>query len=79
MTLAEALGAEIRAEAAAQHVTISELSRAAGVNRASLYTWIDAKVAFPVHGVETIAGVLGMPPHVLLLRAEERAWNTPKF
>lgn len=73
MTLTEALGAEIRAEAAAQRITIAELARAADVNRSSLYTWLDAKTAFPVQGLEAFANVLRIRPSVLVARAEQRS------
>lgn len=72
MTLTEALGAEIRAEAAAQRITIAELARAADVNRSSLYTWIDAKTAFPVQGLEAVANALRILPSTLISRAERR-------
>lgn len=73
MTLTEALGAEIRAEAAAQRITIAELSVKAGAPRSSLYTWVDAKTAFPVQGLEAVARVLGVLPSTLVARAEKRS------
>lgn len=73
MTLTEALGAEIRAEAAAQRITIAELAKRADVNRSSLYTWIDAKTAFPVQGLEAVANVLRVRASELVARAEHRS------
>lgn len=72
MTLTEALGAEVRAEAAAQRLTISDLARLADVNRSSLYTWLDAKAAFPVQGLDAISTVLKVRPSELVARAEQR-------
>lgn len=73
LTLTEALGAEIRAEAAAQRITIAELAKRADVNRSSLYTWIDAKTAFPVQGLEAVANVLRVRASELVARAEQRS------
>ena len=73
MTLAEALGREVRAEAAAQRVTIAQLATRAGVNRSSLYTWLDGQVAFPLQGLEALSSVLGVAPHQMVRRAEARA------
>ena len=73
MNLTEALGAEIRAEAAAQRITIAELAKRADVNRSSLYTWIDAKTAFPVQGLEAVANVLRVRASELIARAEHRS------
>ncbi|HCS2945803.1 TPA: helix-turn-helix transcriptional regulator, partial [Shigella flexneri] len=68
-----ALGQEIRAEAAAQRITIAELSSKAGVNRSSLYTWLDGKANFPLDGLVRVADVLRVAPHDLLHRGEDRA------
>lgn len=68
-----ALGQEIRAEAAAQRVTISELAVKAGVNRSSLYTWLDGKANFPMDGLVLVSDVLRVEPYELLRRAVERA------
>lgn len=68
-----ALGQEIRAEAAAQRITIAELSSKAGVNRSSLYTWLDGKANFPLDGLVKVADVLRVPPFEMLHRAEDRA------
>jgi|SRR5690606_24840006 len=73
LTLTEALGAEIRAEAAAQRITIAELAKRADVNRSSLYTWIDAKTAFPIQGLEAVANVLRVRASELVARAEHRS------
>lgn len=68
-----ALGREIRAEAAAQRITIDELAKRAGVSRASLYNWADAKVSMPIAGLMSLSVALGVPAYELLRRAEERA------
>ena len=68
-----ALGQEVRAEVAAQRMTIAELSVKAGVNRSSLYTWLDGKANFPLDGLVRIADVLGVAPYELLHRGEDRA------
>jgi len=68
-----ALGSEIRAEAAAQRMTLADLAVRAGVSRASLYNWLDAKAAMPIPGLIAIATALQVPPYELLRRGEERA------
>lgn len=68
-----ALGQEIRAEAAAQRLSIADLATKAGVNRSSLYTWLDGKANFPLDGLVRIADVLRVQPHDLLHRGEDRA------
>lgn len=68
-----ALGLEIRAEAAARRMTIADLATRAGVSRASLYNWLDGKVAMPITGFMAVASALAIPPHELIRRAEERA------
>jgi len=68
-----ALGQEIRAEAAAQRLTIAELSVKAGVPRSSLYTWLDGKANFPIDGLVKVADTLRIAPHTLIERAEDRA------
>ena len=68
-----ALGQEIRAEAAAQRVNIAELASKAGVNRSSLYTWLDGKANFPMDGLVLVADVLRVEPYELLRRAVDRA------
>ena len=68
-----ALGQEIRAEAAAQLLTIAELSVKAGVPRSSLYTWLDGKANFPIDGLVKVADTLRVAPHTLIERAEDRA------
>ena len=68
-----ALGQEIRAEAAAQRLTIAELSTKAGVPRSSLYTWLDGKANFPIDGLVKVADTLRVAPHTLIERAEDRA------
>ena len=73
-----ALGQEIRAEAAAQRLTIAELSVKASVPRSSLYTWLDGKANFPLDGLVRIADALGVSPHVLLHRGEDRARRTAR-
>ena len=78
MTLTEALGAEIRAETAAQRLTVSDLARLAAVNRSSLYTWLDAKAAFPIQGLDAISTALKIRPSELMARAERRNAQYPE-
>src|SRR5690606_41593057 len=41
--------------------------------RSSLYTWIDAKTAFPIQGLEAVANVLRVRASELVARAEHRS------
>lgn len=77
MNLAEALGAEIRAEAAAQRITLVDLAKKAGIARATLYNWIDAERDISVPGLFSIADVLRTPASTLIARAEHRANRIP--
>lgn len=68
-----ALGQEIRAEAAALGITIRDLAAWAGVNRTSLYNYLDGKRAMPIPVLRDIAEVLRVPAGELLDRGERRA------
>lgn len=76
MTLPEAIGAEIRAEAAARRITLKELATHAGVSRSALYNWLDANRAMPIQSLYAIADVLHIRGSELLRRAEDRARTT---
>lgn len=76
MTFPEALVAEIRAEAAAQRIPLSELAKNAGMARSALYNWIDRKCGLPISSVYAIAGVLRIRGSELLARAEQRERGT---
>lgn len=73
---AEAVGAEIRAEAAAQRISLNELAEAAGIARTSLYKYLDATRDMPVPVLIAIAGHLNVETSELLRRASNRAQST---
>ncbi|MCT1430612.1 helix-turn-helix domain-containing protein [Brachybacterium muris] len=68
-----ALGAEIRAERAAQKVSMSDLAAAANISRQALYKYLDAERDMPVAVLLDIAARLDVGADVLMRRAEDRA------
>lgn len=68
-----ALGQEIRAEAAARGVALTELCKSAGVTRSALYRYLDAERDMPFSILNALADALRVRPFVLIERAEERA------
>lgn len=68
-----ALGQEIRAEAAANSIPITELCKSAGVTRSALYRYLDAERDMPYSVLVDIATALRVRPFELVERAEERA------
>lgn len=68
-----ALGQEIRAEAAALGITLKGLAEAVGIDRTSLYKYLDGQRAMPLPVLRDIASALRMSPVELLDRGEERA------
>lgn len=68
-----ALGQEIRAEAAALGVTLKALAEAVGIDRTSLYKYLDGQRAMPLPVLRDIAAALRLSPAELLDRGEDRA------
>lgn len=68
-----ALGLEVRAEAAARRVTLTELCKAAGVTRSALYNYLDGERDMPYSVLNALADALRVRPFELVERAEDRA------
>lgn len=68
-----ALGREIRAEAAAQRISLRQLAERADLARGSLYLHLNGERAMPLTSLFAIADVLHVSPYELLRRGEERA------
>lgn len=67
-----ALGRQLRAEIAAAGKTIAGTARAIGVARSALDNYVTGKRAIPVSVAYEIAAYLGIDPHTLVVRAEDR-------
>lgn len=67
-----ALGAEIRAEAAAQKIPLSRLAETTGVGRVSLYRYLDGTREMPVSVLLRSADTLHVSVGVLIDKAEQR-------
>lgn len=76
--ITQALGAEIRAEAAARKIPITRLAEAAGVGRVTLYRYLDATRDMPVAVFLDLSDTLGVRADVLMTRAQERAGGDPE-
>lgn len=68
-----ALGSEIRAEADYRSVPLTELAKASGVTRGTLYLYLNNKRSIPLGVLLAVAARLDIGPDVLLDRAEQRA------
>lgn len=68
-----ALGQEIRAEAAARGVALTELCKSANVTRSALYRYLDAERDMPYSVLADLASALRVRPFELVERAEDRA------
>jgi transcriptional regulator with XRE-family HTH domain len=66
------VAAQLRAEAAAQGITVVELARRSGINRETLDRWLKGERAISVPTMFQLAQVLGVDPFVVVKRAEER-------
>lgn len=69
---AQAVSAQVRAEIAARDESVLGLSRKTGIPRGSLLRWVSGERALTVPNLYKIATALGMDPHLLVMRAEER-------
>lgn len=72
-TTLQALGAEIRAEAAAQRISLNDLASAAGIVRTTLYKYLDNDRAMPLGVLLAVSERLGVGADVLMDRAQQRA------
>ncbi len=68
----EAVGRQMRAEIAASRSSIAAMARSIGIARSALDNYVTGKRAIPVPVVYAVCADLGVEPHVLLARAEER-------
>lgn len=68
----EAVGRQMRAEIAASRSSIAAMARSIGIARSALDNYVTGKRAIPVPVVYAVCADLGVVPHVLLARAEER-------
>lgn len=67
-----ALAAQVRAEIAARDESVASVARITGINRETLDRWVKGERAFNIPNTYRVAIALGMDPHLLVLRAEER-------
>ncbi|QWW20157.1 helix-turn-helix domain-containing protein [Schaalia sp. 19OD2882] len=68
-----ALAAEVRAERAAQQLTIADLAASSGIPARTLIRLLKAERAITVNSLADIASGLGLSSGLLLQRAEQRA------
>ena len=68
----EAVGRQMRAEIAASRSSIAAMARSIGIARSALDNYVTGKRAIPVPVVYAVCASLGVDPHVLFARAEER-------
>lgn len=67
-----AVGSQLRAEIAAKGSSIAAMAREIGYARSALDNYVTGKRAIPVPVVYAVGAALGVAPHVILSRAEER-------
>lgn len=67
-----AVGRQLRAEIAASRSSIAAMARSIGIARSALDNYVTGKRAIPVPTVYAVCEVLGIAPHLLVARAEER-------
>jgi len=67
-----AVGRQLRAEIAAAGSSIAAMAREIGFARSALDNYVTGKRAIPVPVVYAVGAALGVAPHVILSRAEER-------
>lgn len=68
----EAVGRQMRAEIAASRSSIAAMARSISIARSALDNYVTGKRAIPIPVVYAVCADLGVEPHVLLARAEER-------
>ena len=68
----DAVGRQLRAEIAASRSSIAAMARSISIARSALDNYVTGKRAIPVPVVYAVCATLGLEPHVLIARAEER-------
>ncbi|WP_217181877.1 helix-turn-helix domain-containing protein [Streptomyces sp. AC495_CC817] len=67
-----AVGRQLRAEIAAGGSSIAGMAREVGIARSGLDNYVTGKRAIPVPVLYLVCSALGLEPHTVLARAEER-------
>lgn len=67
-----AVGSQLRAEIAAARSSIAAMARDIGIARSALDNYVTGKRSIPIPVVYQVCAVVGLEPHVLLDRAEDR-------
>lgn len=67
-----AVGRQLRAEIAASRSSIAAMARDIGYARSALDNYVTGKRSIPVPVVYAVCAELGIAPHVLVSRAEDR-------
>lgn len=67
-----AVGRQIRAEISAGGSSIAAMARAIGIARSTLDNYVNGDRDIPVPAVYSVCAHLGIDPHLLVKRAEER-------
>ncbi len=69
---ARTVAAQVRAEIAAAGTTVAGVARATGINRETLDRWVKGERALSMPTLYRISVAVGVDPHVIVQRAEER-------
>jgi len=69
---ARTVAAQVRAEIAAANTTVAGVARATGINRETLDRWVKGERALSIPTLYRISVAVGVDPHVIVQRAEER-------
>lgn len=69
---AHTVAAQVRAEIAAANTTVAGVARATGINRETLDRWVKGERALSIPTLYRISVAVGVEPHVIVQRAEER-------
>ena len=67
-----AVGRQLRGEIAAAGSSIAAMARQVGIARSALDNYVTGKRAIPIPIVYAVSTILGIAPHLVLSRAEER-------
>lgn len=68
----QTVAAQVRAEIAAADESVASIARTTGINRETLDRWVKGERALSVPTLYRIAVALGVDPHTIIRRAEER-------
>jgi transcriptional regulator with XRE-family HTH domain len=69
---AQTVAAQVRAEIAAAGTTVAGVARATGINRETLDRWVKGERAMTIATLYRVAAAVGVDPHTIVERAEER-------